>query len=256
MALAADRNTPERNEGRTKSVALAAAVKAYGGALICRNTAGYGVPGSAAVGLVAQGIAVEQVDNTAGAAGALSVTVRQGEFRLSNSAGGDAITIADIGQTCFIVDDQTVARTDNAGARSPAGEIADVDALGVWVKVGVGQPVRQVHSIHFAIPSTELLAGTAIELISPVAGEIERLSVIVQTAIDTGGDVTVKSGATDVDGLTCTVANAATKGTVVRDASTAGHASRVVAAGGRIQIVPSAAFATAGALNGVLDIVY
>lgn len=256
MALAADRNTPERNEGRTKSVALAAAILAYGGALICRNAAGYGVPGSAATGLIAQGIAQEQVDNSDGAAGDLSVTVRQGEFRLNNSAGGDAITIADIGSTCFIVDDQTVARTDNAGARSPAGEIADVDDVGVWVKIGLGQPARRVHSIHFVIPQTELLAGTAIELVSPVAGEVEGMSVIVQTAIDTGGDVTVAVGVTAVDGLTCTVANAAAKGAVVRDTSTAGHASRAVAAGGRIQIVPSAAFATAGALNGVLDIVY
>lgn len=256
MPLAADRNTPERNEGRTKSVALAAATLAYGGALICRNAAGHGVPGSAATGLIAQGIAQERVDNTDGDAGDLSVTVRQGEFRLNNSAGADAITIADIGNTCFIVDDQTVARTDNAGARSPAGEISDVDDVGVWVRVGLGQPARRVLSIPFVIPSVELLAGTSIELVSPVAGEIEGLSVIVQTAIDTGGDVTVKSGTTDVDGLSCTVASAATKGTVVRDTSTAGHASRAVAAGGRIQIVPSAAFATAGALNGVLDIVY
>ena len=45
----------------------------------------------------------------------------------------DAITLADIGKDCFIVDDQTVAKTDGAGTRSRAGRVFDVDADGVWV---------------------------------------------------------------------------------------------------------------------------
>ena len=100
----------------------------------------------------------------------------------------------------------------------------------------------------------ELAAGTTIELASPVAGVVARMSSIVQTAIVTGGDLTAKIGATDIAGLTITVADAATKGTVQTDTPTAGDASTVVAVGDRIQIVPAAAFNGGGALAGFIEI--
>lgn len=53
------------------------------------------------------GRAEAAVDNTSGAAAAVSVTWQAGIFRLRNSSAGDAITIADIGTRCFIVDDDT-----------------------------------------------------------------------------------------------------------------------------------------------------
>lgn len=45
----------------------------------------------------------------------------------------DAIALADIGSDCYIVDDQTVAKTSGSATRSVAGKIFDVDAAGVWV---------------------------------------------------------------------------------------------------------------------------
>ena len=45
----------------------------------------------------------------------------------------DLITTADIGADCYVVDDQTVAKTNGGGQRSVAGKIFDVDAQGVWV---------------------------------------------------------------------------------------------------------------------------
>ena len=39
-------------------------------------------------------------------------------------------------ETAYIVDNQTVAKTDNSAARKKAGKIIDVDANGVWVLVG------------------------------------------------------------------------------------------------------------------------
>ena len=59
---------------------------------------------------------------------------RPGCFRFANSAGGDEITIAEIGDVVFAVDDQTVAKTDGTSSRSPAGFVDDVDDLGVWVR--------------------------------------------------------------------------------------------------------------------------
>ncbi len=48
---------------------VAATTKIFAGALTVLNAAGNLVPGSTATGLVARGVAFEQVDNSAGAAG-------------------------------------------------------------------------------------------------------------------------------------------------------------------------------------------
>jgi hypothetical protein len=131
-ALTADRNTPRR-DGTELNLGLAASTKIYGGSIICRNASGYVVPGSTSTTLKALGVAQQQVDNSAGSAGAKKVQIRKGTFRFGNSASGDLITIADIGNDCFIVDDQTVAKTNGSATRSVAGKVHDVDAEGVWV---------------------------------------------------------------------------------------------------------------------------
>lgn len=119
--------------------------------------------------------------------------------------------------------------------------------------VKLAQPAAMV-ALPFEIEQTELLAATAEQIVSPVAGRISRLRGICQTAIDTGGAVTVKVGSTDVDGLSITLVNSDAAGTVYSDTPTAGHASAVVAKGSQIQIVPGSAIDTAGALNGVVEI--
>lgn len=118
----------------------------------------------------------------------------------------------------------------------------------------MGLVIGQRRYIDFSIPATELAAGTTIELVAPQAGSIEELHLVVQTAIVTGGAVTVKVGTTDVAGLSITVADSATKGTTYSDTPTAGSSTKQVAKGGRIQIVPAAAFNGGGALSGVLVI--
>jgi hypothetical protein len=62
-------------------------------------------------------------------------------FRWDNSTGNEAVTRAQIGDACYIVDDQTVAKTDgaagqNPATRSPAGTVVDLDDDGVWVRTG------------------------------------------------------------------------------------------------------------------------
>jgi hypothetical protein len=93
--------------------------------------AGLAAPGRTAVGLKPRGIARSEADNSTGAASAISVTCDKGIFALVNDA---SVLRTHIGGTAYIVDDQTVAATDGGGTRSPAGEIIDVDAVGVWVK--------------------------------------------------------------------------------------------------------------------------
>lgn len=132
-ALTADRNSPEL-AGDIKVGDVAASTKIYAGALLMRDASGNIVQGKTATGLVGCGRAEAQVDNSAGSAGDLTVNFRRGIFRFANSASTDEITKAEIGGVCYAVDDQTVAKTDGTGARSPAGVIDDVDAQGVWVR--------------------------------------------------------------------------------------------------------------------------
>lgn len=116
---------------------IAADTKIFAGALVCLSATGYATPGATAATLVADGVAQETVDNTGGAAAAKTVKVHKGCFRFANSASTDAITRAEIGDDCFIVDDQTVAKTNGGDpvTRSKAGRIMDVDAVGVWVLI-------------------------------------------------------------------------------------------------------------------------
>ncbi|NML88353.1 hypothetical protein HHL26_04640 [Sphingobium sp. TB-6] len=131
-ALTADRNTPLRTAG-VESHPVKGATTIFAGALVCLDASGRAVPGSTATGLIVRGRAEENVAN-AGADGAENVKVRQGIFRWANSASTDAITRAEIGDPAYIVDDQTVAKTNGTNTRSVAGTIRDVDAQGVWVE--------------------------------------------------------------------------------------------------------------------------
>lgn len=113
-----------------------AATKLWAGAGIVIE-AGFATPARAATGLLSAGVAQETVDNTAGAAGDKVVAVRRGPFKFNNSTAGDAIAQADVGKFCYWVDDQTVAKTDGTGARSPAGLIFQVESDGVFVEIGI-----------------------------------------------------------------------------------------------------------------------
>ncbi|MGK7664252.1 MULTISPECIES: hypothetical protein [unclassified Marinovum] len=135
-ALTDNRNTPQRLDPAPapRRGGVAASQKIFAGALVMRNAAGFLVKGATATGLVGAGRAEALVDNSAGSAGDEQVDFAPGTFRFENSAAADEITAADIGNLCFAVDDQTVAKTDGTGTRSPAGAIEDVDELGVWVR--------------------------------------------------------------------------------------------------------------------------
>lgn len=134
VALTDARVTPRR-DAAVFARGVAATKKIFEGSLVCLNATGFATPGAVATTLKADGVALATVDNTGGADGAVTVEVLKGTFRFANSAAGDAIARADIGNNCFVVDDQTVAKTNGTNTRSTAGVIVDVDAQGVWVKI-------------------------------------------------------------------------------------------------------------------------
>lgn len=133
-ALAADRNTPQR-DSVDFSFPVAASTKLWAGSLACINASGYLTKGAVATTLKTVGVVQVTTDNTAGANGAVSAKVRRGCFRFANSSAGDLIALADVGASCYVVDDQTVAKTNGSSTRSVAGTIRDVDADGVWVDI-------------------------------------------------------------------------------------------------------------------------
>jgi hypothetical protein len=114
----------------------AAAVTLYTGALAAWDTAGDITPGAVATDLIALGRVEKLADNVNGAAGDILGKVKPGVYRWANSAAADLITTAERGDLCYIVDDQTVAKTDGTATRSVAGRIVDVDSIGVWVATG------------------------------------------------------------------------------------------------------------------------
>jgi hypothetical protein len=131
-ALTGPRNTPRR-DGAIREPGVKGATKIWAGSLVAADASGRAVPGATATTLKGLGRAEATVDNT-GADNAVRIKVDAGIHRFGNSASGDLITGADIGADCYIVDDQTVAKTNGTNTRSVAGKIFDVDAQGVWVK--------------------------------------------------------------------------------------------------------------------------
>lgn len=132
MALTADRDTRKR-DGKRFNAPVAASIQIYAGALVARDASGNLVPGSVATTLKKAGVAKQNVDNSGGSAGDETCDYEMGCFPFKNSAAADEITKADIGNDCYIVDDETVAKTDGTSTRSVAGQIVDVDGYGVWV---------------------------------------------------------------------------------------------------------------------------
>jgi len=131
-ALTQDRNTPQRS-GNMVTLALAAAAVIHAGSLVAINAAGNAVPAADTAGLKVVGRALAAVDNSAGIAGALSVTVdRLLVFKLANS-GVAPVLPANLFGNVMVADDQTVAATSTNSII--AGVAIQIDPDGVWVEI-------------------------------------------------------------------------------------------------------------------------
>jgi len=204
-ALTQGRNAP-RIAGGSFNGPVAAATTCFEGGLACRDAAGNLVPGSTALGLTAVGVFMDRAVN-AGAAAALTVDYDAGVFAFENAAAADAITKADIGELAWIVDDQTVAKRQ-AGTRSAAGQIVNVDAQWVWVAVGWTPPAR-AQAITFGALSNTAADAAVLRWVAPFAGTISKGFTVLNAAL-AGGDatLTLKIGATAVTDGVMTVTQA------------------------------------------------
>ena len=110
-ALTASRDTHRKDLGVT-SYPVAAATTIYKGGMVALNSGGYLVAAADTAGLLVVGAAAENVDNSAGANGALSAQVRRGKARFNASS----ITQAMVGQIMYVVDDNTFDETTPANS--------------------------------------------------------------------------------------------------------------------------------------------
>jgi hypothetical protein len=143
-ALTASKKIPQFGAGNTMVLGLSLPMKAstriFSGALVGIDSSGNAMPAGLLAGGTVRvlGVADAEVDNTSGAAAAKSVPVRRGAFSFKNSSAGDAITKADVGAPVYVVDDQTVAKTNGTSTRALAGICIGLDDNGSDVIVEVG----------------------------------------------------------------------------------------------------------------------
>lgn len=130
-----------------------------------------------------------------------------------------------------------------------AGQIIQEFEDGAMLVRNNGKVFIQDHMLEAAVD-----AGTSLELVSPVAGNITKLTTVARGTITTGGAITVEVNTTAVDGLSVTVADASSAGDVDSDTPTAGHATTAVAVGDRIEIIPEAAFNASADIFVILEI--
>jgi hypothetical protein len=173
MGLTSQRNTPEYQTPRRLIVPVEASTKIYLGSLVGLDASGYAVPATTAVIVLGRadrlfnGIPGQDADNSAGAAGAISIEVVRGCF--SWDIHSSDIAQANVGNPAYAVDDHTVSSSSNAGARPIAGRIIGLDPQtgGVFVDstvtgsvpVGISSLVAAGKSSAGAITLTGAIVG-------------------------------------------------------------------------------------------------
>lgn len=143
-ALTASKKVPQYGAGNPLvlglSLPMKASTKIFNGGLVGIDSSGNAMPAGLLAGGTVRvlGVADAEVDNSSGAAAARSVPIRRGAFVFKNSTAGDAITKAEVGSAVYVVDDQTVAKTNGTSTRALAGICIGLDDNGSDVIVEVG----------------------------------------------------------------------------------------------------------------------
>lgn len=276
-ALTADRNT-HRRTGESFSFPVAASVTCYAGGIAVLDSAGNCKPAVTATGLIAVGCFIETVANGATAA-AVNVNVERGIFRYANSADSDAITKAEVGDVCYLVDDQTVAKTHGSGTRSPAGLVVDVDSGGVWVQIGcdsllspatallaannlsdVGAAATAranlgVNKLWVPIDVVTLVGTNVYYAVAPIAGTITKIRSVIEGVLTTG-DATL-TGKINGAAITNGVITITQSGSAAGDTDSATpSAAHTVAAGDAISLTVGGTNATASRARCLVEITY
>lgn len=152
MPITAPIDTPSR-AGDIVALTVAAATSLFAGGLAARNAAGDIVAAADTANLEVLGRIEEDVDNSAGSAGDLTVNIRKDVFRYANS-GDNALSKAHVGNRCYVEDDATVA-SDPGDNNIVAGEVVAVDDDGVWVDTRKAPVLQLAEALEIRIAALE-----------------------------------------------------------------------------------------------------
>lgn len=125
--------------GQTVSVPVAASTKLFIGTIGARDSSGNATfAQDIAGGLVVLGRIEEDADNSAGLAGDVDVRILRSVFKYKNStrtAGAYALSKADVGDICYVEDEQTVQKASGSTYKVKAGIFLGLDPVdgGAWV---------------------------------------------------------------------------------------------------------------------------
>lgn len=133
MVLTASRLTPELANTKALPFGVTAAVQCFAGGLAI-VAAGFLRPGRVGQGVDNAAKAVDaatyrcvgifEQDVLGGVAnGDVEAVVRPGAFPFAMGGGGDALTNSDAGKACYIIDDNTVGKTNPNATRCVAGTL-------------------------------------------------------------------------------------------------------------------------------------
>ncbi len=132
-ALTKDRNTLNKELGRSILVPVAATTQIFAGAMVARNATGFAVPAADTAGLKVVGVADEGVDNDPGADGDLSIIVRKGVFGFTTL--GTVIDQADMGNEVFVSDDNNLEKTGGVSNNIRAGTLDAIEGSQFYIKI-------------------------------------------------------------------------------------------------------------------------
>jgi hypothetical protein len=133
MTATTEGRQTKRRDGRQFTFGVAAATKLPVGVMAAIAATGFMVNAQAVAAHKVVGVTEFDIDNSGGVDGAIKGSVRKGCYQFANSAGADQITLTSVGDSAYVVDNQTVAKTSATNTRPVAGKIVDVDADGVWI---------------------------------------------------------------------------------------------------------------------------
>ncbi len=135
MSMTQNEKAPEALGLKINRDPVAATTTIYEGAIVCLDSSGNAVMGSSTTGLIARGVNKRvKVDNSTGLAGDLYVESEGGVFGLKNKSG-DEVTAAEIGDVCYISDNNEVCKTSTS--KSVAGVVVKLEAGLVFVSIGL-----------------------------------------------------------------------------------------------------------------------
>lgn len=131
----------------------------YAGAIVAIDTNGYAQAASDVSGLKVIGVAQDRVDNREGVYDATkTIVARRSTYLFANSG---SFTAANIGDWCFVSDDQTVTTAATATYDLLCGVIVGVDSTGVWVDMKPAIQYGAVAATSVAVSGAATVGGAS-----------------------------------------------------------------------------------------------